>query len=76
MLRYLQKEHCTKSLPDGHVVSKTCSNVSWPNHPHLEKRTPCGEMLMKKIRGKSGNIFWYPKRFMSTKASWRYYKSL
>ena len=57
-----KKEHCTKTLPDGRVVSKTCSNVSWPNHAHLEKRTPCGEMLMKKIRGKSGNIFWYPKK--------------
>ena len=57
-----KKEHCTKTLPDGRVVTKTCSNVLWPNHPHLEKRTLCGKMLMKKIRGKSGNIFWYPKK--------------
>ena len=46
---------------DDRVVSKTCLNVSLPNHPHLEKQTLFGELLMKKIRKKSGNIFWYPK---------------
>ena len=56
------KERCTKTLRDGRVVSKTCSNVLWPNHPQLRKRDPCGEKLVKKVRGKSGSIFWYPRK--------------
>ena len=56
------KERCTKTLPDGCVVSNTCSNVLWPNHPQLRKRDPCGEKLMKKVRGKSGSVFWYPRK--------------
>lgn len=56
------KEHCTKILPDGRVVTKTCSNVLWPNHPQVQRRDPCREKLMKKVRGKSGSIFWYPRK--------------
>lgn len=56
------KKFCTKTLPDGSVVSKTCTNVEWPNHPRHDNRSPCGEKLMKKVRGKTGNLFWYPKK--------------
>ena len=57
-----EKQSCTKTLPDGHIVSKTCTNVEWPNHPRKDNRSPCGEKLMKKVRGKTGNIFWYPRK--------------
>ena len=56
------KEGCSKKLPDGRVVSKTCSNVLWPQHPHRSRRLPCGEKLLKKVRGKNGNTFWYPRK--------------
>ena len=63
-----RKENCSKSFPDGRVVSKTCCNILWPRHPHQSKRTPCGEMLLKNIRGKSGNVFWYPRKVFAYKS--------
>lgn len=56
------KEDCTKTLLDGRVVSQTCSKVSWPRHPQIGRWTLCGERLIKKVRGKSGNFFWYPRK--------------
>mgnify|MGYP002803532383 CR=1 FL=1 len=57
-----EKQSCTKTLPDGRVVSRTCTNVEWPNHPRKDNQSPCGEKLMKKVRGKTGTIFWYPRK--------------
>ena len=57
-----EKQYCTKILPDGRVVTKTCTNAEWPNHPRRDNRSPCGEKLMKKVRGKTGNILWYPRK--------------
>lgn len=31
-------------------TSKRCSFVEFPNHPHLSKRSACGEILLKKVK--------------------------
>ena len=54
------KEQSTKVLHDGCVISETCSNILWPRHPQIAKQSPCGKILMKKVRSKLGNFFLYP----------------
>ena len=38
----------------GYNSSKRCSFVRYPNHPHLNKRTPCGSLLLKSVKLSSG----------------------
>ena len=43
---------CT--VQDGNKVSNSCPHIALPNHPHISQRQPCGELLMKSVRGRSG----------------------
>ena len=46
---------------DGEHVTRKCSFVSFPNHPHLNKRMPCGTSLMKNVTSMNGKKnFLYP----------------
>ena len=45
---------CIITRACGSNESKTCYHVPNPNHPHISKRKPCGTILMKKIKTKSG----------------------
>jgi len=38
----------------GQKISKFCSYVQYPNHPHPSQRKPCGTTLLKKVRRKGG----------------------
>ena len=39
------------SVKDGsEVVSRKCSFIEFPNHPQRHRRTPCGALLLKKIK--------------------------
>ena len=55
-------DECTTTQSNGIVVSKKCSYVRFPNHPHRRRRTECGAFLMKKVRTKSGSLQLQPKR--------------
>ncbi|XP_070537876.1 uncharacterized protein [Ptychodera flava] len=46
----------------GKKKSKTCTHITFPNHPHRKQRRPCGAFLMKTVRGKNGAEYLYPKR--------------
>ena len=43
------------TLVNGLRISNNCSHVSWPNHSQPSRRRPCGAVLMKNIRNRSGN---------------------
>jgi len=43
----------------GQQKSKSCSNIQFPNHPHLRKRQPCGSLLLKTVETKCKKIL-YP----------------
>ena len=43
-----------KSVTGRHKKSKRCKHVNYPNHPRTNKRKPCGTLLLKKVRNKSG----------------------
>ena len=38
------------SLMGSQRESKTCIHVYYPNHPHVSQRTPCGTLLLKKLK--------------------------
>ena len=58
-----RSETCIRKLPNGKDVPITCcSSVKWPEHPHKSKRGPCNEFLMKKVRTKDGDYFWYSRK--------------
>ncbi|XP_077996898.1 uncharacterized protein LOC144450190 isoform X2 [Glandiceps talaboti] len=59
---YSRYEEAFEMNSRGKKKSRTCSNVSFPNHPQRKKRRPCGAYLMKKVRGKNGGEYLYPKR--------------
>lgn len=48
---------CQIVLPDKTVVSKKCSHVEFPAHPHLARRRPCDVILLKPVRTSSGTTF-------------------
>ena len=39
---------CVRQIGTNNTVSKTCWHVAFPNHPHANKRAPCGATLLKK----------------------------
>jgi len=47
---------CVVTRANGIKESKDCSHISYPNHPHLSRRKPCGTTLLKKVQTKSGYI--------------------
>ena len=40
---------CTERNSFGHLVTKHCSHVSFPNHPMHARRQPCGAPLLQKV---------------------------
>ena len=49
-------KNCFVIARNGQKESKNCVHVSFPNHPQLARRTPCGAMLLKKVRVKHGYV--------------------
>lgn len=54
-------DQCFKRKPSGEMVSAKCSHIRFPRHPHQSRRRPCGDVLSKTMRSKSGKNFLYPK---------------
>ena len=46
----------------GHQSSNTCTFVHYPHHPHLNKRAPCGSILLKTVTLSSGVKVLYPMK--------------
>ena len=40
----------------GQKKSKKCCHVAFPNHPHASHRSPCGTILLNKVRTKKGYV--------------------
>ncbi|XP_070548680.1 uncharacterized protein [Ptychodera flava] len=55
-------ENCYKTLSTGKKVSLKCSHIEFRQHPHRSKRRPCGEALLKKVKGQNGQEYLYPKK--------------
>ena len=55
-------EDCIRRKPNGEAVSAKCSHVSYPHHPHRTRRRPCGSILMKTMRSRTGKTFLHPKQ--------------
>ena len=51
---------CT--VQEGNKISNCCPHVALPNHPHISQRQPCGVLLMKKVKGRSGISILRPHR--------------
>ena len=47
---------CIQLGSDGKQESKLCTHVGFPNHPQSSRRTPCGALLLKKVRTKKGFV--------------------
>ena len=48
-------DDCVETSISGHrKSSKHCRHVSYPNHHIASKRSPCGALLLKKIKSKNG----------------------
>ena len=43
-----------KSLTGHQMLSKSCGHVCYLYHPHASRRTPCGTLLLKKVKSKTG----------------------
>lgn len=48
-------EDCVIARANGSFDTKRCYNVAYPKHPHRNQRAPCNEVLVKKIRTRSGH---------------------
>ena len=55
-------EDCIRRRPNGEAVSAKCSHVELPRHPQQARRRPCGTVLMKTMRSRTGKPFLYPKQ--------------
>ena len=55
-------DKCIRHKPNGETVSAKCSHVDFPHHPRLTGRRPCGTVLMKTMRSRTGKPFLYPKQ--------------
>lgn len=55
-------EDCIRRRPNGEAVSAKCSHVEFPRHPQQARRRPCGTVLMKTMRSRTGKPFLYPKQ--------------
>ena len=47
-------QDCIITRANGNHESKRCCHVAHPKHPQVSRRKPCGEILLKKVRTKSG----------------------
>lgn len=59
---YSFDESVRRRPKNGEVVSAKCSHVSYLRHPHQTRRRPCGSILMKTMRSRTGKTFLYPKQ--------------
>jgi len=55
-------EKCIRQKPNGETVSAKCSHVEFPRHPRQTGRRPCGTVLMKTMRSRTGKLLLYPKQ--------------
>ncbi|XP_077867666.1 uncharacterized protein LOC144356999 [Saccoglossus kowalevskii] len=55
-------ENCFKVKSTGEKISMKCSNIEFPQHPHQSRRRPCGEVLLKQVKGQNGQQYLYPKQ--------------
>lgn len=55
-------DKCIRRKPNGETVSAKCSHVSFPRHTRQTGRRPCGTVLMKTMRSRTGKPFLYPKQ--------------
>lgn len=49
-----ENDDCILTRVNGNNESKSCQHISYPRHPHLSKRAPCGTTLLKKVKIESG----------------------
>ena len=47
--------------PNGEIKSKRCSFRKFPNHPQIQHRKTCDELLMKTVKCAGGKTILYPK---------------
>ena len=52
-------ENCVRS-EGTKSLSKRCSHIKFPNHPHQRRRKPCGNLLLKTVECMSGRRLLYP----------------
>lgn len=45
---------CVETKANNQKESKRCCHVAYPNHPHMARRKPCDNILLKKVRSKCG----------------------
>ena len=57
---YSVKE-CIDKLPNGKLVSKTCTFVRFPRHPQPQHRKACGTPLLKMVKTSTGSSALYPR---------------
>ena len=53
---------CTILSRDGSKLSKQCSYVEFPHHPHSSKRATCNFQIMKTIRTSAGTTTLHARR--------------
>nr|XP_006817468.1 PREDICTED: uncharacterized protein LOC102805845 [Saccoglossus kowalevskii] len=53
---------CFKERNNGNKTILKCNHIIFPRHPHARKRKPCGTALLKKVCGKDGKEYVYPKK--------------
>ena len=61
-------DNCKVVLPDKSIVSRTCSFVRFPTHPHTIRRRPCGMVLMKSVKTSCGTTSLYPRQMYCYKS--------
>lgn len=54
-------ECCYLRKTSGELESKTCEYIQFPNHPHHRLRQKCGEVLLKRVRLRGGQIKLRPR---------------
>lgn len=67
-IKYIVCQHCDSvftwesgfMIVDGKQIPNTCPHVPWPNHSQLSQQLPCGMVLMKTIRSRTGNTYIQP----------------
>ena len=52
----------------GKYQSMKCSNIRFPVHPQLFRRTPCNTELMKVVKRSSGTTSFYPKQLFCSQS--------
>ena len=59
---------CIITKPNSTLESKRCSFTAFPNHPQIQHRKTCDEVLMKRMKCSSGRAILYPKMIYTYKS--------